>query len=136
MVFSRSSSNSISAATRWRLALTPLLCFLTFWNDGLQVTSSFSFFHSISLTRLRAAELVVQRPTNFALFACKRDEDDTAKTKKPIFALPPARSSSTSSDNSSSDGNKRNNKNNEASFGFIASGKFELQYTCKICDAR
>jgi hypothetical protein len=65
-----------------------------------------------------------------------QDDDDescgsTGEVKKEILAI-----SSSSSSNSTMTSKKFYDGNAASSFGFVASEKFELQYTCKVCDHR
>jgi hypothetical protein len=65
-----------------------------------------------------------------------QDDDDepfgsTSEVKKEILAL-----SGSSSSNSTVTSKKFPDGNAASNFGFVASEKFELQYTCKVCNHR
>jgi hypothetical protein len=142
----KSNRNHIRPLHANKLLLSLALYRLALWSFiSAYSCSVISFFHGKTERRLsRLYPEQVLRPKQMPSFALRlsnskelhQDDDDepygsTSEVKKEILAL-----SGSSSSNSTVTSKKFPDGNAASNFGFVASEKFELQYTCKVCNHR
>lgn len=107
----------------------------------LQIPSHRSVFHDITesttFSRKREGNRRPKIFTECVMFQSKSDGNDSEvenaeESQNLLPGLPPIGASSYDS----TDKSKRANKDGSQNVGFVGNQKFELQYTCKICETR